>query len=54
MLEVQAEQLRQSILKYSASNSLVLGDIADIQYAPEPAIGAAQIMGKPRRIDAYA
>jgi CzcA family heavy metal efflux pump len=46
-LATTPEQLRQSILKYSASNSLVLGDIADIQYAPEPAIGAAQIMGKP-------
>ncbi len=40
------EQLRQSIIKYSDNNTLLLGDIADIQYAPEPAIGAAQIMGQ--------
>ncbi len=40
------EQLRQSIIRYSDAYTLLLGDIADIQYAPEPAIGAAQIMGE--------
>ncbi len=40
------EQLRQSIIQYSDQHTLLLGDIANIQYAPEPAIGAAQIMGK--------
>jgi len=39
------EQLRQSIIRYDNNNTLLLGDIADIKYAPEPAIGAAQIMG---------
>ncbi len=40
------EQLRQSIIQYSDEHTLLLGDVAKIQYAPEPAIGAAQIMGK--------
>ena len=40
------EQLRQSIIQYSNEHTILLGDIADIQYAPEPAIGAAQIMGQ--------
>ncbi|TXL16093.1 hypothetical protein BMR05_00805 [Methylococcaceae bacterium HT4] len=41
------EQLRKSIIKHSNESTLLLGDIANIQYAAEPAIGAAQIMGKP-------
>jgi len=45
-LATTPDHLRQSILKYSENNTLLLGDIADIQYAPEPAIGAAQIMEK--------
>lgn len=40
------EQLRQSIIVQSHKHSLLLGDIATIKYAAEPAIGAAQIMGK--------
>ena len=46
-LATTPEQLRQSIIKYSNESTLLLGDIANIQYAAEPAIGAAQIMGKP-------
>ncbi|MDF1582738.1 MAG: efflux RND transporter permease subunit [Methyloprofundus sp.] len=45
-LATTPEQLGQSIIRYSDNNTLLLGDIADIQYAPEPAIGAAQIMGE--------
>ncbi len=40
------EQLRQSVVQYSEQHTVLLGDIANIQYAPEPAIGAAQIMGQ--------
>ncbi|NOQ14867.1 MAG: AcrB/AcrD/AcrF family protein [Methyloprofundus sp.] len=40
------EQLSQSIIQYSDEHTLLLGDIAEVRYAPEPAIGAAQIMGK--------
>lgn len=41
------EHLRQSIIKYHNDYTLLLGDIANIQYAAEPAISAAQIMGSP-------
>ncbi len=40
------EEFRQSIIHYSDQNTVLLGDIADIHYAPAPAVGAAQIMGK--------
>lgn len=40
------EQLRQSIIRHSNEQTLLLEDVAEIQYAPEPAIGAAQIMGQ--------
>ena len=46
-LATTPEQLRQSIIKYSNEGTLLLGDIASIQYAAEPSIGAAQVMGKP-------
>ncbi len=41
------EQLRQIIIRFSNTNTLLLGDIAHIQYAAAPPIGAAQVMGKP-------
>ncbi len=46
-LATTPEQLRQSIIKYANEGTLLLGDIASIQYAAEPSIGAAQVMGKP-------
>lgn len=41
------EQLRQAIVKRRDGVNLTLGDVAEIDYGAEPAIGAAQIMGKP-------
>ncbi len=41
------EQFRRVLIKSSQGRHLTLGDVADIRYAPEPPIGAAQIMGKP-------
>ncbi|MBT6574665.1 MAG: efflux RND transporter permease subunit [Gammaproteobacteria bacterium] len=46
-LATTPEQLRQSIIQYRDNTTLLLSDIAHIQYAAEPAIGAAQVMGKP-------
>ncbi len=45
-LAATPEQLQRTLLKFSSDKSLLLGDIAQIKYAPEPAIGAAQIMGQ--------
>jgi len=45
-LATTPEQLQQTLLKFSPYKTLLLGDIANIKYAAEPAIGAAQIMGK--------
>ena len=41
------EQLERTVLLHEAGASIVLGDVADIVAAPEPAIGAALINGKP-------
>jgi CzcA family heavy metal efflux pump len=41
------EQLAQLIIKTDQGRSLSLGEVAIIDYGPEPAIGAAQIMGSP-------
>lgn len=41
------EQLQSIIVKRSHGQNITLGDVAHIAYAPEPPIGAAQIMGKP-------
>ncbi|HIL79500.1 MAG TPA: efflux RND transporter permease subunit [Methylococcales bacterium] len=46
-LATTPEQLRQSIIQYRDNTTLLLSDIAHIQYAAEPPIGAAQVMGKP-------
>lgn len=46
-LATTPEQLRQSIIQYTDNSTLLLSDIAHIQYAAEPPIGAAQVMGKP-------
>jgi CzcA family heavy metal efflux pump len=40
------EQFKQLVVKRQGASSVQLGDVADIAYAPEPAISAAQIMGK--------
>lgn len=41
------EQFKALIVKRSQAASITLDDVADIGYAAEPPIGAAQIMGKP-------
>ena len=43
---VSPEQLKTIIVKRSQGQNITLGDVAHINYAPEPPIGAAQIMGK--------
>ncbi len=40
------EQLQTIIVKRAHGQNITLGDVAHIAYAPEPPIGAAQIMGK--------
>jgi CzcA family heavy metal efflux pump len=40
------EQLQTIIVKRAHGQNITLGDVAQIAYAPEPPIGAAQIMGK--------
>jgi len=40
------EQLSQRFIKFDNEHSLLLSDIAEVKFAAEPAIGAAQIMGK--------
>jgi CzcA family heavy metal efflux pump len=40
------EQLQTIIVKRAHRQNITLGDVAHIAYAPEPPIGAAQIMGK--------
>jgi CzcA family heavy metal efflux pump len=35
------------VVKYHQGRNITLGEVATIDYAPEPPIGAAQIMGKP-------
>lgn len=41
------EHYKTLVVKRKSGSSLTLGDIADVVYAPEPPISAAQIMGKP-------
>lgn len=41
------EQYKGLVVKRLNGSSVTLGDVAEIAYAPEPPIGAAQIMGKP-------
>ncbi|WKJ89903.1 efflux RND transporter permease subunit [Methylomonas montana] len=41
------EQFKQLIVKRQDGMNVTLADVAQIGYAPEPPIGAAQIMGKP-------
>ncbi|MGZ4999641.1 MAG: efflux RND transporter permease subunit, partial [Methylomonas sp.] len=41
------EQFKSLVVKRQDGSNVTLGDIAEIAYAPEPPIGAAQIMGKP-------
>ena len=40
------EQFKKIIVKRESSNNITLGDVAEINYAAEPPIGAAQIKGK--------
>ena len=41
------EQFKGMVVKRQNGSNILLGDVADIGYAAEPPIGAAQIMGKP-------
>ena len=41
------EQLGKVIVKHSGKHSITLADVTNINIAPEPPIGAAQIKGKP-------
>ena len=41
------EQFKKIIIKRQAGINITLGDVADITYAAEPPIGAAQIKGQP-------
>ncbi|OAI21898.1 acriflavin resistance protein [Methylomonas lenta] len=41
------EQFKSLVVKRLNGSSITLADVADIAYAPEPPISAAQIMGKP-------
>ncbi|MDP2098848.1 MAG: efflux RND transporter permease subunit [Methylobacter sp.] len=41
------EQFAKILVKREQGRSVTLGEVATISYAPEPPIGAAQIMGKP-------
>jgi len=41
------EQYKGLVVKSQNGSNVTLGDVATITYAPEPPIGAAQIMGKP-------
>ncbi|MDD1612353.1 MAG: efflux RND transporter permease subunit, partial [Methylococcaceae bacterium] len=44
---VTPEQLSKIIVKRDKGMNITLGDVTTIAYAPEPPIGAAQILGKP-------
>ncbi len=41
------EQFGKILVKREQGRNITLGEVATIQYAPEPPIGAAQILGKP-------
>jgi CzcA family heavy metal efflux pump len=44
---VTPEQFAKILVKRDQGRNVTLGEVSSIHYAPEPAIGAAQIMGKP-------
>ena len=44
---IDPEQFQQIVVKRQNGSNILLADVADIHYGAEPAIGAAQIMGKP-------
>jgi CzcA family heavy metal efflux pump len=44
---VTPELFGKIVVKYHQGRNITLGEVATIDYAPEPPIGAAQIMGKP-------
>ncbi|MGZ8213396.1 MAG: efflux RND transporter permease subunit [Methylosarcina sp.] len=44
---VTPELFSKIVVKYYQGRNITLGEVATIDYAPEPPIGAAQIMGKP-------
>ncbi len=44
---VTSESLAQVVLLQKVGSNVLLGDVANVTYAPEPPIGAASIMGKP-------
>ncbi|MEQ1546333.1 efflux RND transporter permease subunit [Methyloglobulus sp.] len=46
-LPATPEQFAKIIVKRDKGANITLGEVATITYAPKPAIGAAQIMGKP-------
>jgi len=46
-LPATPEQFAHIIVKRDKGANITLGEVATITYAPKPAIGAAQIMGKP-------
>ena len=46
-LSTTPEQFANVIVKRDKGLNITLGEVATITYAPKPAIGAAQIMGKP-------
>ncbi|MDD1620927.1 MAG: efflux RND transporter permease subunit [Methylococcaceae bacterium] len=41
------DQFKSLVVKRQDGSNITLGDVADVVYAPEPSISAAQIMGKP-------
>jgi CzcA family heavy metal efflux pump len=41
------EQFSNTIVKRENGRNITLGEVATVRYAPKPAIGAAQVMGKP-------
>jgi CzcA family heavy metal efflux pump len=40
------EDLADVVVRYENGSSITLGDVADIDYGPEPAVGKAAVMGK--------
>ena len=44
---LQAEDVAHTVLLNQGASSVLLGDVAEVVYAPEPPIGGATIMGKP-------
>lgn len=44
---LKAEDVAHTVLLNQGASNVLLGDVADVVYAPEPPIGGATIMGKP-------